>query len=115
MTGDLICIRPGRSHLVKLKQPYINTTNRCSLKVFLIQVAPGETALAFYTATNPTDSPITGISTYNVVPFEAGQYFNKIQVRIDLCEFRYNPLTSGDLLTTIPNKGGLVVLHSYLQ
>lgn len=40
---------------------------------------PGETALAFYTATNPTDHPVTGISTYNVVPFEAGQYFNKIQ------------------------------------
>ncbi|XP_014674518.1 PREDICTED: cytochrome c oxidase assembly protein COX11, mitochondrial-like [Priapulus caudatus] len=40
---------------------------------------PGETALAFYTATNPTDDPVTGISTYNVVPFEAGLYFNKIQ------------------------------------
>ena len=48
---------------------------------YFLQVAPGETALAFYTATNPTDEPITGISTYNVVPFEAGQYFNKIQVR----------------------------------
>ncbi|KAF5280576.1 hypothetical protein FQR65_LT00327 [Abscondita terminalis] len=44
-----------------------------------IQVKPGETALAFYTAENPTDTPVTGISTYNVVPFEAGQYFNKIQ------------------------------------
>jgi len=40
---------------------------------------PGETALAFYTAKNPTNKPIDGISTYNVVPFEAGQYFNKIQ------------------------------------
>ncbi|KAJ8866665.1 hypothetical protein PR048_032526 [Dryococelus australis] len=44
-----------------------------------IKVAPGETALAFYTAENPTDLPVIGISTYNVVPFEAGQYFNKIQ------------------------------------
>lgn len=44
-----------------------------------IKILPGETALAFYTATNPTDKPIVGISTYNVVPFEAGQYFNKIQ------------------------------------
>ncbi|XP_022901589.1 cytochrome c oxidase assembly protein COX11, mitochondrial [Onthophagus taurus] len=44
-----------------------------------ITVLPGETALAFYTALNPTDNPVTGISTYNVVPFEAGQYFNKIQ------------------------------------
>ncbi|CAG0910836.1 unnamed protein product [Cyprideis torosa] len=44
-----------------------------------VHVRPGETALAFYTATNPTDKAIDGISTYNVVPFEAGQYFNKIQ------------------------------------
>ena len=46
----------------------------------LFQLVPGETALAFYTATNPTDQAITGISTYNVIPFDAGQYFNKIQV-----------------------------------
>ncbi|XP_030778730.1 cytochrome c oxidase assembly protein COX11, mitochondrial isoform X5 [Rhinopithecus roxellana] len=45
-----------------------------------IYVVPGETALAFYRAKNPTDKPVIGISTYNVVPFEAGQYFNKIQV-----------------------------------
>ncbi|CAG9793634.1 unnamed protein product [Diatraea saccharalis] len=44
-----------------------------------ITVVPGETALAFYTARNPTNKPVTGISTYNVIPFEAGQYFNKIQ------------------------------------
>ncbi|XP_062859770.1 cytochrome c oxidase assembly protein COX11, mitochondrial [Trichomycterus rosablanca] len=44
-----------------------------------IYVVPGETALAFYRAQNPTDKPVIGISTYNVVPFEAGQYFNKIQ------------------------------------
>lgn len=44
-----------------------------------ITVVPGETALAFYTATNPTDNQIIGISTYNVIPFDVGQYFNKIQ------------------------------------
>eukprot|EP01134_Creolimax_fragrantissima_P006598 CFRG6598T1 len=44
-----------------------------------VTLVPGESVLAFYTATNPTDKPITGISTYNVIPFEAGQYFNKIQ------------------------------------
>ncbi|XP_066155069.1 cytochrome c oxidase assembly protein COX11, mitochondrial [Euwallacea fornicatus] len=44
-----------------------------------ITVFPGETALAFYTAKNPTDNSVVGISTYNVIPFEAGQYFNKIQ------------------------------------
>ena len=47
--------------------------------VLFTQIVPGETALAFYTATNPTDKPVTGISTYNVVPFDAGKYFNKIQ------------------------------------
>jgi cytochrome c oxidase assembly protein subunit 11 len=44
-----------------------------------IIVHPGETALAFYRAQNSTDRPVDGISTYNVIPFEAGQYFNKIQ------------------------------------
>ena len=44
-----------------------------------IKLVPGETALAFYTARNPTDRPVTGIATYNVIPFEAGLYFNKIQ------------------------------------
>ena len=44
-----------------------------------ITVVPGETALAFYTAKNPTNKPIVGIATYNVVPFQAGLYFNKIQ------------------------------------
>ncbi|XP_065659503.1 cytochrome c oxidase assembly protein COX11, mitochondrial isoform X2 [Hydra vulgaris] len=43
------------------------------------QLTPGETALAFYTAKNLSDRPIIGIATYNVVPFSAGQYFNKIQ------------------------------------
>ena len=38
-----------------------------------VKLFAGETALAFYTAKNPTPKPIDGISTYNVVPFEAGQ------------------------------------------
>lgn len=49
------------------------------LKLVCWKVYPGETALAFYTAMNPTDHSVIGISTYNVIPFEAGQYFNKIQ------------------------------------
>ncbi|XP_044245256.1 cytochrome c oxidase assembly protein COX11, mitochondrial isoform X2 [Ursus arctos] len=60
------------------------------------QVVPGETALAFYKAKNPTDKPVIGISTYNVVPFEAGQYFNKIQC---FCfeEQRLNPQEEVDM------------------
>jgi len=44
-----------------------------------IQVRPGESALAFYTAHNISDQAITGVSTYNVTPQAAGLYFNKIQ------------------------------------
>lgn len=39
----------------------------------------GETALAFYEAHNPTDRPIAGQASYNVYPFSAGAYFDKIQ------------------------------------
>ncbi|XP_054455229.1 cytochrome c oxidase assembly protein COX11, mitochondrial [Anoplopoma fimbria] len=61
-----------------------------------IFVVPGETALAFYRAKNPTNKPIIGISTYNVVPFDAGQYFNKIQC---FCfeEQRLNPHEEVDM------------------
>jgi len=44
-----------------------------------VKVAPGETALAFYKATNNTSHAITGVATYNVYPPKAGLYFNKIQ------------------------------------
>lgn len=53
-------------------------------------MVPGETALAFYKAKNPTDKPIIGISTYNVVPFEAGQYFNKIQVSVSKAKIAFS-------------------------
>ena len=61
-----------------------------------VYVVPGETALAFFTATNPTDEPIIGVSTYNVIPFEAAQYFNKIQC---FCfeEQRLNPHEQVDM------------------
>ncbi len=39
----------------------------------------GEDGLAFYEAYNPTDHPIAGQATYNVAPYEAGGYFNKVQ------------------------------------
>jgi cytochrome c oxidase assembly protein subunit 11 len=44
-----------------------------------LSVVPGETALTFFQASNPTDEDIVGISTYSVVPAKAAQYFNKIQ------------------------------------
>ncbi|XP_073444276.1 cytochrome c oxidase assembly protein COX11, mitochondrial [Dendrobates tinctorius] len=61
-----------------------------------IYLVPGETALAFYKAKNSTDKPVIGISTYNVIPYEAGQYFNKIQC---FCfeEQRLNPHEEVDM------------------
>ncbi|KAM8946570.1 cytochrome c oxidase assembly protein COX11, mitochondrial [Pelodytes ibericus] len=61
-----------------------------------VYVVPGETALAFYRAKNSTDQPVIGISTYNVIPYEAGQYFNKIQC---FCfeEQRLNPHEEVDM------------------
>jgi cytochrome c oxidase assembly protein subunit 11 len=49
--------------------------------MIILQVTPGETALAFYSAENPTDNAIIGISTYTVTPYTAAPYFNKIQVK----------------------------------
>ena len=39
----------------------------------------GEDGLAFFEAYNPTDHPIAGQASYNVTPYEAGGFFNKIQ------------------------------------
>ena len=44
-----------------------------------ISVLAGQTALAFFEATNNSSEPIIGVATYNVAPMQAGQYFNKIQ------------------------------------
>ena len=38
----------------------------------------GESILAFYKAKNNGKKSITGIATYNVLPFEAAKYFNKV-------------------------------------
>jgi cytochrome c oxidase assembly protein subunit 11 len=42
-------------------------------------VRAGETALAFYRATNTSDRPVTGIASYNVTPFKMGPYFSKLE------------------------------------
>jgi len=39
----------------------------------------GETGLAFFEAYNPTDHPIAGQASYNVTPYEAGGFFEKIE------------------------------------
>ncbi|KAK3946217.1 amine oxidase [Diplogelasinospora grovesii] len=44
-----------------------------------VRVLPGETALAFYTATNKSDQDIIGVATYSVTPGQTAPYFSKIQ------------------------------------
>ncbi len=39
----------------------------------------GARDMAFFTATNNSDHPITGTATFNVSPAQAGRYFTKIQ------------------------------------
>ena len=43
------------------------------------KVAIGARRMAFYTARNLGDRPVTGTATFNVTPLKAGQYFTKIQ------------------------------------
>ncbi len=44
-----------------------------------IDVKIGETALAFFKATNKTATPITGRAVFNVSPEVSGRYFTKIE------------------------------------
>lgn len=43
-----------------------------------MKIRLGETGLAFYEAYNPTDRPVAGQASYNVVPYAAGGFFEKI-------------------------------------
>jgi cytochrome c oxidase assembly protein subunit 11 len=43
-----------------------------------IEMRIGETGLIFYEAYNPTDKPVAGQASYNVAPYQAGYFFNKI-------------------------------------
>ncbi|PHP29467.1 cytochrome c oxidase assembly protein [Limimaricola cinnabarinus] len=44
-----------------------------------MEIRIGETGLAFYEAHNPTDRPVAGQASYNVAPYSAGGYFEKIE------------------------------------
>lgn len=44
-----------------------------------MDVRVGETALAFYRATNTSSRPVTGVATYNVTPFKVAPYFSKLE------------------------------------
>ncbi|MEL6336171.1 MAG: cytochrome c oxidase assembly protein [Pseudomonadota bacterium] len=57
-----------------------------------VEIRIGETGLAFYTAHNPTDKPVTGHASYNVAPFSVGAYF----VKIDCFCFQEQTLQPGE-------------------
>ncbi len=44
-----------------------------------MEIRIGETGLAFYEAHNPLDVPVAGQAAYNVTPYEAGAFFDKIE------------------------------------
>jgi len=45
----------------------------------VIEVKIGETALAFFKASNRSNAPVTGRAVFNVVPEQAARYFTKIE------------------------------------
>lgn len=45
----------------------------------LAQVTPGEEITVLYRATNTTDAPVMGTSSFNVTPNKIGPYFMKIE------------------------------------
>ncbi len=87
-----------------------------------VRVLPGETALAFYTATNKSDRDIIGVATYSVTPAQVAPYFSKIQCfcfeeqRLSAGETVDMPLffyLDPDLLNDLNMKGVETVTLSY--
>lgn len=87
-----------------------------------VRVLPGETALAFYTATNKSESDIIGVATYSVTPAQLAPYFSKIQCfcfeeqrlnageTVDMPVFFY---LDPDMLNDLNTKGIETVTLSY--
>jgi cytochrome c oxidase assembly protein subunit 11 len=42
-----------------------------------LRLPVGAEGVAFYSASNLSEAPVTGVSTYNVTPEKAGKYFHK--------------------------------------
>jgi cytochrome c oxidase assembly protein subunit 11 len=59
----------------------------------------GETGLAFYTARNNADRPVTGTAVFNVTPQKAGLYFTKIDC-FCFTEQRLGPGEEADMAVT---------------
>ena len=72
IVGKIMSIRFDANHVNEL--PWEFKPERTVEKVTI-----GEREMAFFTAKNLSDKPITGRASYNVTPTQAGKYFNKIQ------------------------------------
>lgn len=72
VTGQQVVVRFDANHVPTL--PWEFKPEKGKEPVVL-----GEREIAFFTAKNLSDKPITGRATFNVTPTQAGKYFNKIQ------------------------------------
>ena len=72
LTGKRVSVRFDANHVSSL--PWEFKPEKNNEPVIL-----GEREIAFFTAKNLSDKPITGRATFNVTPTQAGKYFNKIQ------------------------------------
>ena len=72
IAGKIMSIRFDANHVNEL--PWDFAPEKPVEKVTI-----GEREIAFFTAKNLSDKPITGRASYNVTPSQVGKYFNKIQ------------------------------------
>ena len=72
VTGNRMTIRFDANHTSSLPWSF-------KPEVVTQTVTVGARNIAFFTATNLSDRPVTGSASYNVSPLQSGQYFNKIQ------------------------------------
>ena len=64
-----------------------------------VKLALGESVTAVYRVKNLSDRPTVGSATFNVTPFDSGQYFNKIQC-FCFTEHALKPGESAELAVT---------------
>jgi len=83
--ADIIARRTPQTNTPRLRITFAGSTSDVLPWKFTpqqreVRVLPGETALAFYTATNNSKTEdIIGVATYSVTPAQVAPYFSKIQ------------------------------------